>query len=39
MSVEKIFPGGGQTHFFQGWANSGEVSFYQFETKRLTFFY
>jgi len=25
--------------FFQGWANSGEISFYQLESKRRTFFY
>jgi len=25
--------------FFQEWANSGEISFYKFETKTQTFFY
>jgi len=25
--------------FFQEWANSGQISFYQLETKRQTFFY
>jgi len=34
--VEKIFSRWWQNAFFQGWANSGEISFYQLETKRLT---
>ena len=30
---------GRRIDFFQGWTNSGEISFYQLETKRLRFFY
>jgi len=39
MGVEKIFSRWWPNAFFQGWANSSEISFYQLETKRLTFFY
>jgi len=38
MAVEKIFSRWWPNAFLQGWANSGEISFYQLETKRLTFF-
>ena len=49
MVVGKIFSrgGGGNSGFFQvvakgifqGWPNSGEISLYQLESKRQTFFY
>jgi len=48
MGVEKIFSRGAAladfsrrwpNAFFQGWAKSGEISFYLLETKRQTFFY
>jgi len=32
-----VFPGGGHKHFSRG-ANSGEILFYQLETKRKTFY-
>jgi len=43
---ERFFPGGAIVNFarwwansfFQEWANSGEISFYQLEANRQTFF-